>query len=913
MIGSSFAVAQTPSNNCGTNPANEYPVNTNACIVTIMNSTNNSNSLPAGSGCGAANLDDAWAWFTATGTSTTVTYFPDTRNAILNVYSGACGALTQVGCSNVGGNGVTESTTFVTIPGNTYFIRIQRAGSNQNMTGQVCIVDNCAPAPANDATCSATAIPTPLDGVTSCLTGETNVCAGPDWTGGCVTDGAHTVWYTATLSGANNVMDINLTNATFGGSGNVEILLLIKNDVCPLDANMTLVDQYCGAPAGPIQFTGLTPGQQYHIMVTTADTEEGNFDICVVESTLVIGPGDNCASAIRINCGDPTTAGETTTTNTDVENGWTCGGFTYPGGDRWYVVQWPDGASGGQIRVTIENASDANNTLMEVIHVGTSCAGPPACTDMRQFDISTGLYNGSNSNSFDFSVPAGIVDHYFVIDDQIDGIDAYDITITCFDTGIQLDQANTCGGEAPPCNWRLDMFDSFGDGWNGGFADLYVNAVNTGPHAAAGFSTLTPIAVNTGDALQLDYTSGGGGGGPPGYESENTMIWRDRRQVIQHFETPNMTTGILWTGTAAVANCGFDPANPDEGVYQTWDGVLAPASADPTTMTGTYTVCENLYLQNPVGFEWLKDVVIDVGDCWTNITNITPNGTNTGFYNVDGDWSGTWNGGTRQITYNFTNSIVAAWGDGNNGTPGYTCNLYQFCYDAQVDPACSPINGFRNGLDATDDGIGGGGGSTGAANVNLAQTSPTINALPVELVSFTAEPIRRNETDLVELQWVTASEERNAYFTIERSLDGEHFTPLFNVAGAGTTSETSRYIAYDDHPYSGISYYRLKQTDLDGASETFHKVAVELYYGSVISISPIPAINNASIKFKLEESADAQWIVYDATGKKVEDFKARLDKGISYFDIDVTKYNSGIYFIHFRIGNKEYKERLLIK
>ena len=36
------------------------------------------------------------------------------------------------------------------------------------------------------------------------------------------------------------------------------------------------------------------------------------------------------------------------------------------------------------------------------------------------------------------------------------------------------------------------------------------------------------------------------------------------------------------------------------------------------------------------------------------------------------------------------------------------------------------------------------------------------------------------------------------------------------------------YRIVDENPYKGISYYRLKQTDYDGNSETFHPVSVTI-------------------------------------------------------------------------------------
>jgi hypothetical protein len=85
---------------------------------------------------------------------------------------------------------------------------------------------------------------------------------------------------------------------------------------------------------------------------------------------------------------------------------------------------------------------------------------------------------------------------------------------------------------------------------------------------------------------------------------------------------------------------------------------------------------------------------------------------------------------------------------------------------------------------------------------------------PIELISFAAFP----HSEGVQLEWITASELNNDYFTIERSQSGEGFEPVNTVRGAGTKSNQSKYSLLDSNPLAGTSYYRLKQTDFDGKS-----------------------------------------------------------------------------------------------
>lgn len=84
--------------------------------------------------------------------------------------------------------------------------------------------------------------------------------------------------------------------------------------------------------------------------------------------------------------------------------------------------------------------------------------------------------------------------------------------------------------------------------------------------------------------------------------------------------------------------------------------------------------------------------------------------------------------------------------------------------------------------------------------------------LPIELLYFNAVPKNR----VVSLIWKTASELNNDFFTVQRSQDGFTWEDVLQIDGAGTTTLHNNYSEMDMHPYSGVSYYRLKQTDFDG-------------------------------------------------------------------------------------------------
>ena len=97
--------------------------------------------------------------------------------------------------------------------------------------------------------------------------------------------------------------------------------------------------------------------------------------------------------------------------------------------------------------------------------------------------------------------------------------------------------------------------------------------------------------------------------------------------------------------------------------------------------------------------------------------------------------------------------------------------------------------------------------------------------LPVELLSFEGRAV--SPTTAL-LEWRTATERDNDHFTVERSVDGEVWHSVGLVDGAGSSAEERRYSLEDPTAPGGLCYYRLLQTDFDGASTTSDVVSVRL-------------------------------------------------------------------------------------
>lgn len=93
--------------------------------------------------------------------------------------------------------------------------------------------------------------------------------------------------------------------------------------------------------------------------------------------------------------------------------------------------------------------------------------------------------------------------------------------------------------------------------------------------------------------------------------------------------------------------------------------------------------------------------------------------------------------------------------------------------------------------------------------------------VPLQLLSFAA----LNKTNSVLLQWKTENEINTASFAVERSENGIHFNSIGTKQSLNTPG-VHTYQLEDMQPLPGISYYRLKQTDIGGAFVYSYIVAV---------------------------------------------------------------------------------------
>lgn len=199
---------------------------------------------------------------------------------------------------------------------------------------------------------------------------------------------------------------------------------------------------------------------------------------------------------------------------------------------------------------------------------------------------------------------------------------------------------------------------------------------------------------------------------------------------------------------------------------------------------------------------------------------------------------------------------------------------------------------------------------------SLAGTNGLSTSLPIELLSFNATPNKGQ----VDIEWKTATEVNNDFFTVERSKNAEHFEEVARVTGAGTVNHMMHYNAIDESPYEGISYYRLKQTDFDGTITYSDLVAVEFDKNrlAMMLVFPNPVNSGQSINIRLEAfeaNEEVLVILSDITGKTLYAKVIITDgKGALLTAVDPHhKIPAGIYTVIGSSDDQIHSKRLIVR
>ncbi|MBJ6110670.1 hypothetical protein JAO73_16725 [Hymenobacter sp. BT523] len=184
----------------------------------------------------------------------------------------------------------------------------------------------------------------------------------------------------------------------------------------------------------------------------------------------------------------------------------------------------------------------------------------------------------------------------------------------------------------------------------------------------------------------------------------------------------------------------------------------------------------------------------------------------------------------------------------------------------------------------------------GQLSTNSRRVTITGNPLPVVLSRFTG----RAAGPVNELEWATASEEKVAYFEVQRSLDGATFAALGRVPATNTSTAHS-YALPDTAPPAGLAYYRLLMQDRDGPASYSPVVMVQRDGAAQPALSlqafpnPVPTGTTLQLQLQSPRAQTVQLTATDLVGRTVWQQTVALPAGITRLPVPGTSRWQGLY------------------
>ncbi len=175
--------------------------------------------------------------------------------------------------------------------------------------------------------------------------------------------------------------------------------------------------------------------------------------------------------------------------------------------------------------------------------------------------------------------------------------------------------------------------------------------------------------------------------------------------------------------------------------------------------------------------------------------------------------------------------------------------------------------------------------------------------LPIELLSFEANCVDGKS----DLRWSTQSERNNDYFTIERSCDGQNFTKLQTIPSKGDAVTVQNYQTVAETECHGVTYYRLSQTDKDGATEVLGIRSVHPCSDfEEVYVYPNPAKDQVNVAWT--NLSMQRLTITNSLGQKLMS-QDDIDKSMTEVAFDISQLANGVYYILVEqdFGSKTYK------
>lgn len=206
-----------------------------------------------------------------------------------------------------------------------------------------------------------------------------------------------------------------------------------------------------------------------------------------------------------------------------------------------------------------------------------------------------------------------------------------------------------------------------------------------------------------------------------------------------------------------------------------------------------------------------------------------------------------------------------------------------------------------------------------AKSISVNNSTDNFSEISKQQYTFNKFEAKQNG-DIIDLKWLMENEINTYYYTIEKSLDSRTFE-VVDVIFAGDNASLVDYYIFDDKPTDGITYYRLKQTDLSGKS--IYSDLIQVEYGKehkqiIFKIYPNPVQQTENFYVNmtgLESNKKVMVQVVDAMGRERYSkviFTNSDGEVLEAMDPD-GRLEPGTYFIVGSSNNMLESKKLIIK
>jgi len=187
-------------------------------------------------------------------------------------------------------------------------------------------------------------------------------------------------------------------------------------------------------------------------------------------------------------------------------------------------------------------------------------------------------------------------------------------------------------------------------------------------------------------------------------------------------------------------------------------------------------------------------------------------------------------------------------------------------------------------------------------------TEPT--NLPVEFIDFEGSCIEKGN----EFEWSTASERNNQFFELSRSEDATNWEVIDTIISKGNSTTGAYYNYTFENTRTGLNYFKLSQTDMDGKRELLKMIAIEnnCMTENQVIINYFNRNREINVDFTQLYEGLIGFTLYDSAGKKIFQEIQTIEAKEKTSTTVPLKVENGVYYLLLDMNGEIFKKKILV-